>query len=438
MSKSMLVIGKVKSLLDDDSFKAGHRCKSNYFIRNRILTFCVLILLMLRKSMKSVQMVLNEFFDEIGTDLITVSAGAFTRARSRMIHTAFIELNQKAVVETTYENDGYEKFWGFRLPGLDGSKIILPNEHDIRQFFGAVRIADRHESTQGEYPVGIASVLYDLLNNIAIDALPGHGKSSETDLATEHLPNYQKADDLVIFDRNYPSYFFLSFLIYHGTGFPGRCSRSSFKEARKMFSKKKVQSRIVTLSPHHTGKKQIGEPGLPMEIRVRFVSVMPDTGETGVPVTSLCDETLCPTEKFRELYNIRRGAETFYGTIKERPGPENFTGKTIESVRQDFYPTIFISNPESVLTGDARKKPAAKDNKNRYHQAVNKAVSFNAIKNHIPHLFYTEQDIGFISDRLNKLFMTGAICKRKKRKFPRKKRPGSGLNYHKRLRKIVF
>lgn len=438
MSKALSVIERTKALLNDNSFKAAHRCNSCFFSRKRILTFCVLILLILQKSLKSVQLTLNEFFDKMDTDLITVTVSAFTQARSKMLHTAFIELNRKAVVETVYENDEYGTFRGFRLLGIDGSKIILPNVHDIRQFFGSVRIANQYEITRGEYPVGTASVLYDLLNNIAVDSLLDHAKAYEVDPAVEHLQDYQKADDLIIFDRNYPSYRFLSFLISDGISFLGRCSRKSFREAREMFGKKKVQSFTVTLKPHHTKKKQIGELGLPMKIRVRFVSVLLDTGEVEVLVTSLCDEVLRPAEIFKELYNIRWGVETFYGIIKNRLNLENFTGRTVESVRQDFYSTVFISGLESVLTEEAQKKLSDKDNENKYHQTVNKTVSFNAIKNHVINLFFKEQDTEILLDKLTRLFMTNPVCERKNRKFPRIKRPRAGLNYHKRLKKIVF
>lgn len=265
-----------------------------------------------------------------------------------------------------------------------------------------------------------------------------HGKAYEVDLAVEHLQDYKKADDLIIFGRNYPSYRFLSFLIFNGFNFVGRCSRSSFKEAREMFGKKKIQNRTVTLKPHHTKKKQVEELGLPVKIRVRFVSVLPDTGEVEVLVTSLFDEVLWPAEIFKELYNIRWGVETFYGIIKNRLNLENFTGRTVESVRQDFYSTVFITGLESVLTEKAQKKLSDKDNENKYHQTVNKAVSFNTIKNHVINLFFKEQNTEILLDKLTRLFMTNPVCKRKNRKFPRIKRPRAGLNYHKRLKKIVY
>ena len=46
----------------------------------------------------------------------------------------------------------------------------------------------------------------------------------------------------------------------------------------------------------------------------------------------------------------RWGIETFFGVLKGRLNLENFSGKTAESVKQDFYSTIFISNLETILT----------------------------------------------------------------------------------------
>ena len=57
---------------------------------------CILVVvLILKKSMKSIQLILNEFTSIF--DLETVSNSAFTQARANLNYTAFIELNQKAV-----------------------------------------------------------------------------------------------------------------------------------------------------------------------------------------------------------------------------------------------------------------------------------------------------------------------------------------------------
>ncbi|MEE4359792.1 MAG: transposase [Desulfococcaceae bacterium] len=104
-------------------------------------------------------------------------------------------------------------------------------------------------------------------------------------------------------------------------------------------------------------KKQIEEAGLPMEIKVRFVRIVPETGEIEILVTSLCDETEYPTDNFKEIYHMRWGVETFYGVIKGHLNLENFTGKSVETVLQDFYATVFISSLESVITQPVQQPP---------------------------------------------------------------------------------
>jgi hypothetical protein len=437
MQKKVQVTERVKVILNDPLFKDNHRTDTKFFTRDRKLSFVLLILIILQKSLKSLQLVLNEFFVKLSVPSVIVTASAFTQARAKLSHTAFIELNQKAVAETYYRDNDYKTWRGFRVLSVDGSKIILPNEDEIRKYFGVIRIADQDGNVGGEYPAALASVLYDVLNNIALDALLSHAKAYEVNLAAEHL-GFVKENDLLLFDRNYPSYLFLASLIQQNIDFLGRCSRSSFKEARMMFESGAEESKIAVLRPHHTKEKEIRALGLPEEIKVRFVRAVLDNGEVEVLVTSLTDESLYPTNDFKELYNLRWGIETFYGTVKGRLDLENFTGKSVEAVRQDFYSTVFITGLESILTQDARESLSAKSSDNRCPQTVNKAVSFNTVKNYVIELFYKEQDTQVLSDKLTRLFMMNPICARE-RKVPRKKsRPGKILNYYRRIRKICF
>jgi hypothetical protein len=69
--------------------------------------FQCVILLILQKSRKSIQLLLNEFCKVTKIPLVINSA--FTQARSHLSHTAFIELNQEAIVEAYYSDDNYEE-----------------------------------------------------------------------------------------------------------------------------------------------------------------------------------------------------------------------------------------------------------------------------------------------------------------------------------------
>ena len=280
------------------------------------------------------------------------------------------------------------------------------------------------------------------MNKIAIDSILGYSKAYEVDLAEEHL-SYAGSNDLVLLDRNYTSYRFLSYMRMRGIDFVCRCSRKSFKAAQEMFEGKGRDSQIVTLFPPNI--KETRELGLPTQIKVRFVRLKLDTGETEILVTSLIDEDLYITSDFKELYNLRWGIETFYSIVKTRLSLENFTGKSAESVKQDFYATIYITGLESILTSGVNKeleeKTSNPDIKKRAEnkQKVNKAVSFNAIKNNVFDLLYSEIDIDIVVEKLEALFRMNPNCVRKKPKQERKKVSlTKKINYHKRIRKICY
>lgn len=390
-------------------------------------------MLLLQKSAKSIQLVLNEFVKKVELPLVTSSA--FTQARRHLRHTAFIELNQEAIVRVLYADDEYERYKGFRLLGIDGSTVYLPRSPEIMAEFGGT---SPNQHTDAIEPFGQASVLYDLLNDIALDSVLAPAKSYEVDLALGHLA-HTGANDLLLFDRNYPSYIFLATLSQQQREFLGRCSRASFKAVQHMFTGAGPDSQMVTLKAPASQLKRVRALGLPRQITVRLVRIILSTGEIEVLVTSLLDERLYPTAEFGQLYFLRWGSETFYDLLKTRLLLENFTGKTVEAVKQDFYATIYLTGLETLLTAEAQSKLDARSASNKYPQRVNQAVSFNAIKSHVLELLHTESDEERLLAELTELFLSKPTVVRKGRSIPRPKFSAyKRLQFHKRFKKICF
>lgn len=404
------------------------------FTRTRKLGFKSVAILILQKSLKSLQNRLNEFFDKLHDGMQPATASAFTQARSNLRHTAFIALNKEGVVDPFYADGAFKKWRNHRLLAIDGSKIILPSSQEIRDDFGAIAITDKDGARTGEYNAALASVLYDVLNGIAVDSTLASCRSSELELAKGHLKHI-KQGDLLLADRNYPSYEFLASASTHSGHFVVRCSRGSFREARDLFDSP-ADSRITTLTPHPMNSKRIKELGLPSELRVRFVRVMLKTGEPEVLVTSLLDEAIT-ADDFKELYNLRWGVETYYHTLKSHLALENFSGLTSEAVKQDFYAMVFLSGLEAVLVSEAQE---VLDTRESVHQQrVNHAVSFNVLKNNIMQLLHSEEDVGSVVAKMTSLFLSSPIASRKGRQVVRKiASPNRALNYQKRRRKIIF
>jgi len=403
----------------------------------RKLTFATVFILILKKGVKSLQLVLNEWVLDTEKDF-SVTAGSLSRAKKKLKHTAYVELNED-LVRLYYENDeDVKRFRGYRLLAFDGSKITLPQNEDTEKGFGSKPVGNQTDKNFDRHVRATYQACYDVLNQIAVQSLLGRCDVYEVDQAQEMLESLH-ADDLLIFDRGYLAYPFMVGLMKANRSFLIRCPKVSFKAVQEMFLEGAPSSVIVCIPLPHKHKKKAKKLGWPKTIRIRLIQVRLSTGEIEVLATSLLDEECFSAEDFKEIYHLRWGVETFFSKIKGRLGLENFTGKTVESVNQDFWSTIFISNLETVMTEDVEQEM----NENRSDQSkpmkVNKAVSFNLIKKKALDIFSTETNKERLFEKLDRLFLLNPITVRENRLVPRRKiSDRRSMNYQKRVRKHVF
>ncbi len=151
--------------------------------------------------MKSLQLILNEFVIDANKDY-SITAGAFTKARKKLKHTTYVELNDDIIGIYYKKDQNIKRFRGFRILAFDGSKITLPEHTGIKEEFGSKLIGNHTGNDLGEYSRATFQSCYDVLNNIAVKSILGHGSSYEADLAEEMISSL-KSDDLSIFDRGY-------------------------------------------------------------------------------------------------------------------------------------------------------------------------------------------------------------------------------------------
>lgn len=409
---------------------------------------------MSRKSVKSIQNVLNEaetyLSNMLDEDLMTVSKSAYTQAREKINYEAFIELCND-IKEQFYKEYEYEKYKGFRLLGVDGSMIILPNNEDTKKEFSTTNVKNQYQDKNKEIVQARVSVLYDLLNNIVVDAIMSDSKIHEINITIKEHLKQVKEEDLVIFDRGYPSYrLFATITSKYEANYLIRMKTSMYKKYTKVLFDKNsdIEDITVTIKPTYKELKEICiKEDLPQEIKVRFVKVILDDGKIEVLATSVLDKNILKTEDLKELYFKRWGIETYYEIMKNRLSLENFTGTSALAVKQDFYATMFISNIEALVTFDLNEELKNRNKKsNKYEQKVNKSVSFNTIKNYAFELLYfPDKDIDGILDKIYQQLRTNKIAIRPNRKYDRptaresKNTKGiKSANYQKRKKKMVF
>ena len=428
----------------DADFIASHRVRAQDFTRQRQLTFPVVMLFILQKTVKSIQRHLHEFLNELarGELFEPLTAGALTKARAKLKHTAFVELNEATVVPWIYQGEPARtlKHWrGHRLLGIDSSLLRLPNSAELREQFSVVEVTNQSGSTGTGYPEARMSVLFDLLNRVGLDGRLEPSSLGEVDLAIEQLSK-ARVGDVLINDRGFTGYRYLAWHHRLGLHHISRCSTASFAAAQEMFRMNRAgRSKVVRLMARPEERAQLRKLGLPLELVVRFLSVRLPTGELEVLATSLLDEQEYPTEEFLEVYHYRWGHETFDGVLKGRLDLENFSGQTSEAVLQDFHAALLLCNLETILVGPADAQLRQDSLQDKSRKQVNRAVAFHALKDQLIELLYSDVPTEQVIEKLHRLFMGSPISVRPERKPPRRK-PSFARSYHfqRHVRKIVF
>ena len=434
------VVKSTRQYLHEPDFEQKHRVRPQDFSRRRVLSFSRAMVLLLQKTVRSIQLHLHDFLRELEEPISSVSVSAWSQTRAKLKHTAFIELNEKAILEQVYAPGSLfePRSWrGHRLLAIDSSLLRLPNEKEIGETFGWVD-CENQKGQCGRYAQGRLSVLTDVLNGMAVESCLVEWKQDERSLAVEHL-RVMKEMDLGILDRGYASYELFAQFIRSKRLFVCRCPTSSFAAVNELFAANEAgRSVTVKLRPPNGTMGVIRKQKLPEEITVRFVSVRLSTGELEVLATNLLEEEKYPTEIFAEVYGYRWGIETYYGLLKGRLNLENFSGRTLQSVFQDVHATIFLSNLESVLTRSSAEKLKAHSVEHEHPKKVNHAVSFHAIKSRIVELLLNNKPLEEVLPQIQELFLQNAVSARQ-RAVPRKKTSAwRSYHYQRTERKVVF
>ena len=131
--------------------------------------------------------------------------------------------------------------------------------------------------------------------------------------------------------------------------------------------------------------------------------------------------------------------QTYFHQLKNRLDIENFSARTVESIYQDFYAMLFISNFESVLTIPAQKSLNEKKKASVLDKQVNHSVSYHVIKEYALDLFFSTQSEEILVQKLTRLFQMNPNSKRNRPPSPHNNTSvKASANYRKRIRKITF
>jgi hypothetical protein len=326
------------------------------FTRKRKMTFAELIYFMLGMVKESSQNALSRFFPRIGKGHIHMSQQAFSAARQKIKWEALQELFQASVAGSYHEE--WERWCGFRVMAVDGSFIQLPSDPELAAYYGGL-------GREGTAATALVSLLYDLENDIIVDAKIGPVRGNERAMAEEHLralvglESYERGRELIIFDRGYPSHELIKSL-----------------QDKEIAYVMRMQGRFIwekDLPKRRDGWVRLGKK----QQKVRVIRITLDTGELETLITNIGAEVL-GHEEFKGLYHRRWGIETKYRQVKQRLELENFSGRLVDNIKQDFYAMMTVSNMLASIVraakGKVKKEREKRGNKYEYQVNVNHAI----------------------------------------------------------------
>ena len=211
------IVQSIKDYITDQVKLEPHRVEK-HFVRRRKLSLLQVIIYLFFSSKASMFQNLSQIREELGTlSFPDVSKQALSKARQFINPSLFKELYYLSV-DLFYSQISSRKLWqGYHLFAVDGSRIELPNSKSTFDFFGEM---SSYPDPNRRYTMGLASIIYDVLDDYILHASIHKFLSSERAAALEHLKVLEDMglynNSIIIFDRGYYSEDMFRYCVEHG------------------------------------------------------------------------------------------------------------------------------------------------------------------------------------------------------------------------------
>ena len=218
----------------------------NDFIRDRLFPFHDLIFFLLNMNNNSYQDELDRYFQTVHKQEVPkriLYKGNLSKARAKLNHAAFIELNDH-LARFFCESFNPETWFGFNLLAVDGTTLRVPDEHAISSHFGVWN----SDKGQAPCPMARASQMFDVLNKITVDALIKPKSQGERKLASLHFLKLMP-QDLILLDRGYPANWLFKLILSMDANFCARISYKRWRVVKKFYLSGKKEQIVKIKTP---------------------------------------------------------------------------------------------------------------------------------------------------------------------------------------------
>ncbi len=349
----------IKEKASDFFFRMNHKRSPGDFTRQRSLGFLAVILTMINFKTKSDALSLYNLL-QIMERPQCISRQAFEEAKGKVNATAFIELFEDSARMSLSVQDP-ETFHGYRVCAIDGSLVLLPNSLELGKEYG-------EKSPVAGKTYARASLCADILNGVILDGEIDAFTTGERKLALRHVQKDLAPNLVYLFDRGYWDPALVAAI----------CSRKQKFVIRLASNSLAAVTRSKEASGDFCMKHDTREYAL------RFYKFMLPSGEMEYLVTNLNRDEV-PDGEMPDLYHLRWGVESKFDELKNRLHLESFSGKSINSVKQDFYASLIAANMTgfAVAAANARAQAKREGKRNKFVYKPNGSMAAGILKDRL-------------------------------------------------------
>jgi len=373
-----------KTLMDPKVLDKARRRKGAFTRNCKKLPFWTVMKLLMSNIKKSISATLDEFFTSLRkgagmspSQTPTCSQQAFSKARSGIDHSIFQECFNRVLdfLCSPDSHDFHKRLfgqWGIQPIAIDGSKIPLPNRKFLLEKYGGM---GRDSSS----PTAIASTAYDVLNELILDAQFESLSVDERTLAMRHMEEIKTKNRvnlsyaMFIFDRGYASKELITFI------------DKSIQTSYLFRVKNKFNNKIDRMPEPQNNDDVIDQTVELYEgIKVRVLRFyLP----SGILETLITNDFQHDKSLFKSLYFLRWPTEEEYKLIKSKIGLTCFRGWSENSIKQEFWIAMLLTNLANVIkreTDGIIKDKHAHNKESKLDYKTNMNELAGALSRHFP------------------------------------------------------
>ena len=370
---TLFILENLFSKLKNHDFLKKYVKKENAFIRDRKLNLITVSSHLFARGLTSLNNFLNQ---EIYKRKHTVSKQAFSKARVNISPNLFADLNNQLLEDKYLLKDCinlYKK--KYLLLDVDGSSAEIPNTKNLRDKYGHTKSQDgSKQNARCSF-----SNIYDPLNSLIIGIDIDKFGTSERTMAFKMIDQircskvFKEYNKLYLFDRGYFSKEMLIRFLFEESNYLFRIKSNNLKNVRKQMTGKdeviKVKLKEINGTIKNETIKNLSKEFKDLEINLRISYIKLSSGEEEILLSNIPIEDVNYKE-MKDLYFKRWRIEENYKYLKSKMELENFSGRSVISVKQDFYACMLQANINYLINCVANEEIKNKES-NKYGYKIN-------------------------------------------------------------------